>query len=555
MTRAYVVGVAALCVLVLGSAQLQAAEPTSGEVTTRVREVGLFKNGLGYFVRTGQLPERAGDFVIRPLPAPAHGTFWVSYQAGVALNGLTARRAMRTEMQPVTDLVEVLAANPRKRVRLYGGWGDPVEGTMVDLVEREPPPAADPYASGRPSALSSVYVRRTQATQLVLVKTDEGVVALNPAQLQRVDVLADKVSSSLEKQVEAMELAGRTLEVGGDRNFVISYLAKGITWAPSYKIDISDTETAAISIKATIINEIEDLEDVTFHLVTGVPHVQFADVPSPLSLKMNLAQFFQYLRRPPDQRARVEQQDILSQRVRFPGGEGGPVLPAYAAGAVGQAAEDLFLYPLEQVKLRKGEVGYYPILSGSVPYKHIYQWDIPDYVNEEDRYGRRSAQSPDDSHVVWHSLRLQNTTALPWTTAPAMTVAKGQIIGQDTLTYTPVGGSVTLKLTQAVAVAADERELEVDRVRNARQLYGWSYDEVTIEGALRVKNFKAEPVALEITKTFSGELISSTPEGKVLQLARGLKTVNPTNLLTWQLPVGRGEEIELHYRYKVLVRR
>jgi hypothetical protein len=25
-----------------------------------------------------------------------------------------------------------------------------------------------------------------------------------------------------------------------------------------------------------------------------------------------------------------------------------------------------------------------------------------------------------------------------WTTAPAMTVAEGQVLGQDTLTYTPV---------------------------------------------------------------------------------------------------------------------
>ena len=78
---------------------------------------------------------------------------------------------------------------------------------------------------------------------------------------------------------------------------------------------------------------------------------------------------------------------------------------------------------------------------------------------------------------------------------------------------------------------------------------------ITIEGELRIENFKDKPIAMEITKTFSGEFVSSTPDAQVQQLARGLKTMNPTTVLTWHLEVNPDEEKEITYRYTVLIRR
>ena len=34
-------------------------------------------------------------------------------------------------------------------------------------------------------------------------------------------------------------------------------------------------------------------------------------------------------------------------------------MPAYGAAEMGKTAEDLFLYPVENVRLSKGEVGYF----------------------------------------------------------------------------------------------------------------------------------------------------------------------------------------------------
>jgi hypothetical protein len=459
--------------LLLGCASALAQAQQPQETVTEVTRVALFKNGMGYFTREGELPKKAGPFVIRPLPASSHGTFWCDYDESVKMHGLRSRKASRPESVKATSLLD----------------------------------------------------------------------------LRRGDVLDKDAGYVLEKDVETVELAGILDRAPRNRTLTLTYVAKGIAWAPSYRIDISAPDTAAISAKALVINEVEDLEDVTILLVTGFPHIQFADVPSPLSLKLNLAQFFQYLVRPPEAAAH----HITVQQAAY-----GPVsapAPGYTTTHAGQVTEDFFLYPVENVDLAKGETGYYPVLTASVPYKHIYQWDIPDYVNQQDRYQRPTDPSEEERPQVWHSIRLENSTALPWTTAPAMTLAQGQIVGQDTLTYTPVEGSATLKLTRAVEVAAEEQELEIERVPSPIRYYGYQYEMITIEGELRIENFKDKPIATEISKTFSGEFVSSTPDAHVQQLARGLKTMNPTTVLTWHLEVNPDEEKEITYRYTVLIRR
>jgi len=341
------------------------------------------------------------------------------------------------------------------------------------------------------------------------------------------------------------------------QKLTISYLAKGITWAPSYIIDITNPDEAIISAKAVVINEACDLKDVTIQLVTGFPHLQFADIVSPLALKESLAQFLQSLTRGESERGRLREARVMTQLSAGYYNEGETMMPAYGAAEAGKVAEDLFLYPVEKVQLKKGEVGYFPLFSESVPYKHIYQWKIPDYINEQERYyyDQRRDEEHEPEEEVWHCLRLENTTKVPWTTAPAETVKEGLILGQDTLNYTAVHGKTTLRITQAVNVKAEQLELETDRARDAAQLYGHHYDLVTIEGNLSVANFQNKAITLEITKTLSGEVKSSQPEAMVKTLARGLRRMNAVRNLTWTIDLKPGEQKQLSYIYEVYVRR
>jgi len=535
------------------------------QAATRIERVALFKNGLGFFVAQSTLPDATGPVVVGPFPAASQGTFWVAYPANVALENLVARETVIEEPVEAITVAELLRANVGRKVRLYSSQ-DAVaaEGTIVHFPEDREPTGEEPFATGRVSVPWS-WPGGPGQSQLVLIETADGVTAVAPHAIVRAEFPDKDIARSFTRKVKAAQIHAHLKRPAPGSVLTTTYLAKGITWSPSYAIDVSDPKRARLSAKATIINEAADLDSVDVALVTGFPNLRFADVVSPLALKENLAQFLQSLARG-ESRREGEPPSVVTQNVAYFGGVGGfggqfggaavpeRTVPDYRAAAAGLAAEDLFLYPLEDVTLKKKEVGYYPLFTERVPYTHIYQWEIPDYVTEGERYLPRPQKPRERPEEVWHSLRIENTTKVPWTTAPVQTVQNGQILGQDILSYTPSGGEATVRITQAVSVKATQAEVETARERNAAHFYERPYDLVSIEGKLSVENFLAKPITLEITKTVSGEVQSSTPKADIEKVARGLRSVNPVNVLTWTIELKPGQTRDVTYAYDVYVR-
>jgi hypothetical protein len=527
---------------------------------TNLQQVALFKNGLGFFVSEVEIPDNKDSFSFVPTAAASHGTFWVSCPAKVRLKSLVADEIEREESLDVITISELLKANIGREVAVWLSTDkESMTGTIKYFAEEREKPSTDPYAPGRMSEIINRGYIPPYQPLLMIIETDAGEVCINPQSIQRVDFIEDRAERAFSRKSKSMQLMVKLNAPAGGQKLMISHLAKGITWAPSYIVDISDVDNALLAAKAVVINEACDLDTVTLQLVTGFPHLQFADVVSPLALKENLAQFLQSLNRGESERGRRREAYVMAQRAGGYGGGYGPeaIMPEYGAAEVGKVAEDLFFYPVENVQLKKGSVGYYPLFTESVPYKHIYQWNIPDYVNEQERYvyDRRREQEREPEEEVWHCLRLQNSTKVPWTTAPAETVKEGLILGQDTLNYTPVKGEATLKITQAVSIKAEQLELEIDRRREDLRMYGAYFDLITVEGKLSVTNFQEKTITLEIVKTLSGKVKSSQPEAKIETLARGLRRMNAVRKLTWTIELQTGDREELSYIYEVHVRR
>ena len=202
-------------------------------------------------------------------------------------------------------------------------------------------------------------------SRLMLLRTEATQVAIDPQSVSRVEFPSDKAQTSFPAKTKCTQIDVHLRAPAGGRKLTLSYLAKGITWAPSYMVDITDPAKARISAKATIINEVGDLEDVQIQLVTGFPNLQFADIVSPLALKENLAQFLQSLAGRTSRRRRVAA--VMSQRaVAEYMDSSAPIMPDYGSAEAGQVAEDLFFYPFRKVNLKKDQVGYYPLFTESV---------------------------------------------------------------------------------------------------------------------------------------------------------------------------------------------
>ena len=381
---------------------------------------------------------------------------------------------------------------------------------------------------------------------LLVLEDDRGAIALPFHQVERVRAWSGRnMPLEFERLREATSLTVRTTTLDAqDARLGLQYLTRGLTWAPSYAIELTDGERARLVAKATVLNESEQLEGALLELVTGYPNLRFSAVWDPIAMRESLDVFLQALARSGvgGPTAALATQGalsnlVLSRQITLPIGGW--------EQAAGSAVGDLFFYPIEDVTLARGERGLFTMFELDVPYRHVYQWEVPDTI--EARNTGRDEGEP-EVEEVWHALRLVNESALPWTTAPAMTLEGGRLLGQDTLTYTAAGAANSVRITRAVDVQGEASEVEVAR-NPQQQVYRGRYDRVTIEGVLRATNHKAEAVDLEIEKVLKGVVTENPDEATITTTAEGLRGVNPSQRLAWSLQVDSGETVEVRYTY------
>jgi hypothetical protein len=526
-------------------------EPADIELTAK--RVALFKNGYAIVNATAPLPSSENQprtYRIKPLPDASLGSLWVHLPEGLVSQRIRSVQSESSSHHIATDITQLLQANLSQSVEVLVGdeW---IQGTLKSM-----PTTPVSLSHPQPHARHLAATPPTISTPTVaLFDTEAGVRVVQVRWIQQVRFSDDpSLEFSTNTPVAAMEL-----EISGapaqdvESELGLQYIAYGLSWSPSYHIDLSTEETATISAKAVVINDLLDLDGVQLELITGYPHLEFATVKTSLSLQP-LSVFLQSMSQTGQQMRNVILNNALAQRSRYEQSDfGGPSTGQPPAD--GQSTEDLFFYDISDVSLAKGERGYFSLFQAEVPYRHCYTWSIPDFIDENRGYHNR-AEDQERKEIVWHAVRLKNTTDKPWTTAPGMTAKDGRVLGQDTLHYTTPGTSTDLKITQALAIQAEQHEVEIERQTDAARFHGSRYDLVTVQGELNITNRKDRAITLSIEKMMSGELVEADGEPTTTKLAKGLRRVNPRVQLLWEIPIEPGEAnaAKLIYTYKVYVR-
>ena len=558
--KGWILAISAIVSMLIAAAA-QAAQPQ--DLGVRIERVALFKNGLGYFTSSATVPSEAATFRLGQLPVPSLGTFWVSYPRDMKVRSLVTSLDDVAEAVPVGNVAQLLQNNPGRKVTLYTNSKDmpSVVGTLVEVLPKaKQPQPPSPYIMDVRRAESARRYIPYQSDQLVVVKTDGGTVAINANQIMRADFADNHVNTSLSVESKQPRIRMELDAPAKGEKVEVNYLARGITWSPSYRIDISDATTARFSAKALVVNEAADLERVHIDLVTGFPNIQFAEVNSPLAMSQNLEDFFKALtggRSESRRNSHMMQQAAIASNYMVYSDLSSPPMPGYSTAREGTAAEDLFLYPVENLTLSRGETACIPLFTADVPYKHIYTWKIPEMLDSEERYGRNNNREQDDrplAEEVWHCCRLVNNLKMPWTTSPAEFIKNGQFTGQDTCYYTAPGAETTIRINRAMNVMAESAEFEMDRRRNAKHFHGCSYDLVKVRGELRLQNLQDKSVDIEVKKNLSGEVFTTSPAAKDIPTAKGLKRVNPRHILVWDIKLEAGQKQTLGYTYEVYIR-
>lgn len=521
----------------------------AAEESAQVEVVRLFKNGLAAVQLKGAIPA-SGTVTLPALPPVVHGTFWVRSDKPVtARAGLEPRPvALGSLSQP-----ELLRSLAGAAVTLHLDK-DTLQGTL--LGGQSPADAGwdRNYASlgegfsgwGPAAARASAAIG--QPSLLYLRLAPGKVVALDPAQVRRVEFEAEDLKA---------ERPVLRLECPGGAAVAVDYLTKGISWAPAYRIDLSDPKTLSITQQAVIRNEFADLKEVEIQLVSGFPSVRFGAVDSLLSPGATWAGFFSQLNQmgqggsnPFDNRAIYNN---VAQQVRIAEPAAGTALGPVDAGE----GVDLHFESIGRRTLARGETLGVAVATAASPFERVVEWNIPDNRDAQGRllqeYQRQQQGKESFDETPWDAIRFANPFKFPMTSAPALLVTGGQVQGQQMATWTNPGEQASIRITKALSISTRATEHEIPESRKNLQIAGNDFYKAQVEGELTVKNFRGRPAVMVIRRRFSGELLEAAGKPGKQLLEEGVYSMNQRNELSWRVEIAAGAEQVLKYKYEVLV--
>lgn len=519
----------ALSTLLVSMAPLAYGEEAGADAQTNphvwkpeIKSVAVFKNGLGFFMREGDVALREGWCAAGKVPPAAFGTLAI-YAHGensvVDIVGSGPGQVVAFDDRDAASDIDTkrrrLESHLRLNVQLeytHKGQERTTAGTLVSV-----------------------------GPQFVVLEDNNSNFAVPLAGLQKMQVLElplrIHVDSDADTPPEREKLG-------------MAYLRKGITWIPDYTLQILDEETAELTLRGTLVNEAEDLVHTDVHLVVGVPHFVHTDYLAPIavgqairtiSAAVSSQQVPQQVTTQIMNRAAIVQNaapvaadtQVVQQPVQPDAGLEQALGDLPQLG--GAAATDYTVYTKQDLTLRRGEKAIITLFTRKIRLSHVYRWNTSDRIK--------------------HSLLLHNSTDTPWTTGPCLVLSDGSPLSEDILNYTPKGASGELPVTAAINIAHSKTERETDRELKSHHITSSIYfDRVILDGEIKLHNYERQTVEIAITNPVPGKPLRASDDGTLRTDSTQLKLDERRGTISWRLELEPGERKTLTYQYERYVR-
>jgi len=490
----------------------------------KTRSVAVFKNGLGFFMREGDVKFRDGWCVAEHIPPALFGT--------LAIYSLNEKEAVDIVGSGPGEVVEFDGRDAPKDVASKRARLEASTNLKVQLYYKHK--GQDRNAAGKLVSVGPEFVVLDSGSNSFAVPL-VGITKMQILELPlRVHVQGDE-----EKPADKSTMG-------------MAYLRKGITWIPDYTLKVLDDETAELTLRGTVVNAAEDLIHTDLHLVVGVPHFTHTDYMAPIAVGQKIRSIGAALaaQAVPQQvttqimnRAAIVSNAIQAPGLAAPGvverpvADGGGDLKASLGNLPqmsGAASTDYTVYTKKDVTLRRGEKAIITLFTRKIKYSHIYRWSPPEGMK--------------------HFLVLHNQTDTAWTTGPCLAVSAEHPLSEDLLKYTPKGSNGEFPVTAAINVAHSKSEREIDRKLKAHSPATHVYlDLVTLKGTVHLRNYEKRDVKIIISNPIPGKPIEADADAGISVDPSKLKLLERAGSVTWAVTLKPGEQKTLTYVYERFV--
>jgi hypothetical protein len=470
--------------LVIPSLKGWAEEPVA---KSKIVSVSVFKNGLALVQEEVDVPG-AGSYRLDTVPEPVHGTFWIKSNCQVE----SALKLLDFEMP-----------------RAVGGLQEELAGKEVVIHLKDKTSPAGLSGTVEPAA-------RTPSGFLVL-KTKTGANYINSSEIASIEV-KDGGGKPKEVAVKQQRPVLVLTVAKTDKKPVISvsYLTHGLSWAPSYLVEIADDKNLSIEMAAAVRNELTSLQDTEIRLMAGFPAIEFAHVVSPLSPKQNLEKFLAALRS--------------------------------EASANGDS-KDLQYTSIGKRSLKEGESLSLSVGREKATYERVVEWNVA------------SDETGAITEETWDVMQFKNPFQFPMPTAPALVMDRERIKSQRTCSRALPGEGSSLRYARSQDMRTrgqeheDQPKKEGDKeVKPEIFRIGVNdYRRATIQGEMTVTNKRPQATTIILRRSLKGRVLDSDADAKVVPQDEGVRVVNPSNEIVWTVTLAAGEEKTVRYRYQALI--
>ncbi|CAF0872030.1 unnamed protein product, partial [Didymodactylos carnosus] len=453
-------------------------------VVAQASNVYLFKNGYGMIVKTFELPPNKNDGkcleIVDPPLAPVHGTFWIQTTPNVSVYSISTKKTQKSEDKKCVNIEELVEANIGENVELLTtgleSIGTPqwITGTIKSTQK---------YDENMTKTTSSVFGRTAAVSphgHLVFFEGpgDRGLMAVPMSYI--LSIRSPNLKTNYQRKIDTNCLSiDYKNDTDTNGHGLMKYLTFGITWAPSYNINLitssdNSVKLLRLSSKCVVLNDIENIQIDQLSCIVGHPNMsKFVSVIDPLMGTQTVQQFLDQLSgcetsvvsRAVNYASQITSNSIMTQQAYFP-----PRIPKpqrsisdnedATDGADVVAVDDLHLYEFKNILLQEKERILLPIFDIEVPYKDVYHCKIDPNQQQYRSSPSMNYDEQKQNAEVWHSVEFDNKSNYILTTAPVLiTRDDQQFIGQDTLTYTLKNSSTFVNLTKAldIRVTFDEK--------------------------------------------------------------------------------------------------
>jgi hypothetical protein len=520
-----------LAVIFFASSFTFAGSPKPFKALSRmpIQEITVFKDGHAFVLHSGKMPADAdGNVLMDNLPNPVLGAFWpFSKDKKARLESVTASSQKVVTDRTAINLKELIEANIGAEVVVTEAAAPVNLSYRATILEIPTQEGSELEALDTPNSGEKLQ----QRGDVVILKTENG------SKVVKIDRIRDiSFIGSYQKTLQREEFRNMltlSLDWLGNKpqteaEVGLLYLQRGLRWIPNYRVTLDGKGQATVKLQATLINELTDFSDATIHLVIGAPNFEFKDTTDPIGLQKTAAQLSSYFQSDVRNLNQLLNTNVVMSQLPARAGEFRQ--PASSESetrmdlgpnvADANKTEDLFVFTIKHVSLRKGQRMVFSVNEFAVKYKDIFSLEIPfapplevwrQFNSNRQAEIARMLNTP----KVMHKIRLINNSAYPMTTAPALLFEGDQILSQTLMTYASPGAAVDLDLTAAIDIRIKKSENETGRIPNAVYWQGSQFSRIDLTGKITLTNFLKNPVEVEVVRHVLGNPGSADKGGKI----------------------------------------